>query len=145
MTDRSAEQWRRIPEHPSYWVSNRGRVRHKNKILKGHNSKYHGHKCLVIDGTVRYSARLVLSAFVGPCPTGMFASFKDGDKTNVDLSNLAWGKRLKLNPGVKVSRQDIADTVALYKSGMTRKEISEHQKITYHAVSYRLRKAGLIP
>lgn len=145
MTDRSAEEWRRIPGHLSYWVSNRGRVRHKNKILAGRTSEIHGHHCVVVEGTVRYSARLVLSAFVGPCPAGLFASFKDGDKTNVDLSNLTWGKRLYPNARGKVSQQDIADTVSLYKSGMPRKEIAEHQKITYYAVSYRLRKAGLIP
>lgn len=35
--------------------------------------------------------RLILEAFVGPCPLGMQCRHKDGDRTNNSLSNLAWG------------------------------------------------------
>lgn len=35
--------------------------------------------------------RLVLEAFVGPCPANMEALHHDGDKTNCTLSNLRWG------------------------------------------------------
>jgi hypothetical protein len=34
--------------------------------------------------------RLVLEAFVGPCPEGMVACHNDGDRANNDLSNLRW-------------------------------------------------------
>jgi hypothetical protein len=34
--------------------------------------------------------RLVLEAFVGPCPAGMEAKHRDGDYTNNTLSNLLW-------------------------------------------------------
>lgn len=34
--------------------------------------------------------RLVLLAFVGPCPEGMEACHNDGDSTNNSLSNLRW-------------------------------------------------------
>lgn len=34
--------------------------------------------------------RLVLAAFVGPCPPGMVACHNDGDRANNDLSNLRW-------------------------------------------------------
>lgn len=35
--------------------------------------------------------RLLLEAFVGPCPTGMECRHLDGDGTNNALSNLVWG------------------------------------------------------
>lgn len=35
--------------------------------------------------------RLVLLAFVGPCPEGMEARHEDGDPSNNRLDNLAWG------------------------------------------------------
>lgn len=37
--------------------------------------------------------RLVLLAFVGPCPEGMECRHLDGDHTNNRLSNLCWGTR----------------------------------------------------
>lgn len=38
----------------------------------------------------KYVHRLVLEAFVGPCPRGMRACHQDGDPTNNRLSNLRW-------------------------------------------------------
>lgn len=38
--------------------------------------------------------RLVLEAFVGPCPEGMEGCHADGDPRNNDLSNLRWDKHL---------------------------------------------------
>lgn len=37
--------------------------------------------------------RLLLEAFVGPCPEGMETRHLDGNRQNNDLSNLAWGTR----------------------------------------------------
>jgi hypothetical protein len=37
--------------------------------------------------------RLVLEAFVGPCPEGMEGCHNDGNRLNNDLSNLRWGTR----------------------------------------------------
>jgi len=142
---RQDEEWRRVPDNPSYWISNYGRLRHKGKFLSGSVSDVHGHHVYALGHITRHTARLMLEAFVGPCPAGLYATYKDGDKTNLNLSNLAWAKRPHRNPGVKVTPQDIAETVNLYKSGMSRKEISAQQKINYWAVSYRLRRAGLIP
>jgi hypothetical protein len=34
--------------------------------------------------------RLVLHAFVGPCPDGMVGCHNDGDRANNDVSNLRW-------------------------------------------------------
>jgi len=38
-----------------------------------------------------YVHRLVLTAFVGPCPLGMEALHRDGDPANGSLANLHWG------------------------------------------------------
>lgn len=35
--------------------------------------------------------RLVLEAFIGPCPAGMECCHLDGDRTNCRLENLCWG------------------------------------------------------
>lgn len=35
--------------------------------------------------------RIVLEAFVGPCPDGFMARHRDGDKSNNAVANLAWG------------------------------------------------------
>lgn len=40
---------------------------------------------------VRYIHRLVLEAFVGPCPPGMECCHKDSDPTNNKVNNLRWG------------------------------------------------------
>lgn len=37
--------------------------------------------------------RLVLAAFIGPCPLGMEACHNDGDPLNCQLSNLRWDTR----------------------------------------------------
>jgi len=41
----------------------------------------------------RYVHRLLLTAFVGPCPEGMECRHLDGCRTNNQLSNLVWGTR----------------------------------------------------
>lgn len=52
--------------------------------------------CLRADGgrgkvVCRYVHRLVLEAFVGPCPAGAQALHTDGDTANNRLPNLRWG------------------------------------------------------
>src|SRR5262249_22941752 len=42
---------------------------------------------------LRYVHRLVLEAFVGPCPNGMEACHNDGNPSNNVLSNLRWDTR----------------------------------------------------
>jgi hypothetical protein len=39
----------------------------------------------------RYAHRLVLEAWVGPCPDGMESRHLDGDKQNNRIGNLRWG------------------------------------------------------
>lgn len=103
MTDSSAwppdENWRQIPSlGPAYEASDQGRARKrlatggfrllKNVVIDG------GYHVIRVkrDGKQRKLRihRLVLEAFVGPCPDGMECCHNDGDPGNNRLSNLRW-------------------------------------------------------
>lgn len=57
----------------------------------------HGYPCLRLTrkgrSSMRLLHRLLLETFVGPCPKGMECLHKDGDKLNINLSNLIWGSK----------------------------------------------------
>lgn len=76
--------------------------------------------------------RLVLEAFVGPCPPGLLACHKDGNPTNNNLSNLRWDTRSanaidSINHGTfvrgekngraKLTREDVRRIREVYASG----------------------------
>jgi hypothetical protein len=42
-------------------------------------------------GNLRLVHRLILEAFVGPCPDGWLTRHLDGDRSRSVLTNLAWG------------------------------------------------------
>jgi hypothetical protein len=76
-----------------YEVSDQGRVRslRYGKVLK--SSGRYPMLILTMGGVPagRYVHRLVLEAFVGPCPDGCECRHLDGNSRNNALSNLAWG------------------------------------------------------
>lgn len=92
------EVWKPIPGYSKYEVSDRGRVRRlymrqdlAPRILKPfkHRTGY-----MVIDLTGRKSVsvhRLVLLAFIGPCPEDHEAMHKNSIRDDNRLSNLKWG------------------------------------------------------
>src|SRR3970282_914182 len=88
----------------SYEVSDLGRVRSLDRILPcgrrkkgivlrpspGANGGHLGlHLCAYSKRNARVH-RLVLAAFVGPCPIGMEGCHDDGAPTNTRLRNLRW-------------------------------------------------------
>jgi hypothetical protein len=92
------ERWRAVPEYEGlYEISDFGRVRSlgrnacmlklmldKNGYLRVYLSDYPRRKLAGVH-------RLVLLAFVGPCPAGMATRhFPDRTRTNNRLSNLSW-------------------------------------------------------
>ena len=92
------ERFRPIKSLPGYWVSNYGRVITnkgigrtgillKRRLVKGTFNRY---RYLQRDHHKYYFHRLVLEAFVGPCPPGMEANHKDGNKNNLNVNNLEW-------------------------------------------------------
>lgn len=105
-----AVEYRDIAGFPNYRVGNDGTVwslhnvngsstlRKEWKQIAGHVSKRHGYQYILLkradDGgfSSRRVHRLVLEAFVGPCPVGMEARhFPNRDKTCNRLDNLQWG------------------------------------------------------
>jgi len=98
------ENWRPIPNWDNYFVSDKGRVlstkQTKPKIKAQTKRKYKKCKTERINYLIQLSSnnktktyfvhRLVLEAFVGPCPVGCEASHLDGDSSNNNLENLKW-------------------------------------------------------
>lgn len=92
------EEWRVVAEWDGeYLVSNYGRVANsfgrifKPKIVtSGHVTAR-----FKLDGkpVLRRVHRLVLEAFVGPCPPGMEGCHNNGDPTDNRLANLRWDTR----------------------------------------------------
>jgi hypothetical protein len=100
------EEWRPIPGWEEWYeVSNAGRVRswrHQNgrdrrltpRLLAGQRQPQ-GYIQIQLGGRRQRTHillhRLVLLAFVGPCPPGLQARHLDGDPTNNRLENLRYG------------------------------------------------------
>lgn len=75
----------------TYKDGRRGRLPGKMRKISNHNQ---GYSIISFrrDGVAKTSLvhRVVLEAFVGPCPEGMEACHRDGDRKNNQLSNLRW-------------------------------------------------------
>lgn len=92
----SNEVWRAVPGYEGlYEVSDFGRIRNlrTGRILANTPTKKgYCSVALFFDGTRtrHYVHRIVLVAFVGPCPVGMETNHKDRAKANNRLSNLEY-------------------------------------------------------
>jgi hypothetical protein len=98
-------EYRPVVGFPGYRVGNDGSVWSKRRrwrsgkwrrLRPSDNSKY-DHKQVVLQRNgkshTRPVHRLVLEAFIGPCPKGMEACHKDGVASNNYVCNLRWGTR----------------------------------------------------
>lgn len=96
----TAEHWRPVPGYEGrYEVSDQGRVRSwvsrpAPRLLSAIPlSNRYVSVALSRGGFTKQQLlhRVVLAAFVGPCPTGMETRHLDGNRTNNRLTNLAYG------------------------------------------------------
>lgn len=93
--------------------------------------------------------RLILLAFVGPCPEGMEARHLDDDKANLNLWNLAWGTRKanaqdKLRNGrmrvgeahdrAILKKADIPIILKLLADGLSRRKIAARFGVSKGAI-----------
>ena len=86
-----SESWLGVDGFPVYEVSDRGRVRNKETghILKPFNGRK-GYLRVSLNQKMLQIHRLVLAAFVGPCPEKFVGAHIDGDKRNNTVENLKW-------------------------------------------------------
>jgi hypothetical protein len=98
------EEWREIPAYPGYDVSDHGRVRAwwgrggncgrlmpEPRIVDGCINRWNGYRYVLLYRRTRAVHRLVLEAFVGPCPPGMLTRHLNNIRLDNRLENLAWG------------------------------------------------------
>lgn len=130
-------EYRHCPGRPAYAVSNTGIVlsckrrggRFALQWLRTHPTpKETGHLTVMLsrDGHKPYRVgvhRLVLEAFVGPCPPGMECRhFPDHTPTNNSVGNLVWGTRKQ--------NCDDRDRAGRYKCNPSPGEANHFAKIT---------------
>jgi hypothetical protein len=119
------EVWKDIPGYEGrYQASSHGNIRslprvefrkdayggHANWSYKGRVIKQHpgesGHLHVNLGArNTKKAHRLVLEAFVGPCPVGFECLHIDGNPTNNRLDNLRWGTRLENRADMRVHAQ----------------------------------------
>lgn len=92
------EEWREVKDYPGYEISNFGRLRSSRMRTPATILK----PSVIRAGYLTYSLRsgathkrfmahrLVLEAFVGPCPAGMQCGHLDGNSSNNRVDNLKW-------------------------------------------------------
>ena len=104
----TAEKWKPVVGYEGlYEVSDQGRMRslsrrdargalRKERLLKPYVMKHGHHQTgLTKDGVTKYHLihRLVLEAFVGPCPEGMEACHGEGGPADNRVENIRWDTR----------------------------------------------------
>lgn len=148
------EIWKPVPDYPGYEVSNLGRVRswrsnnprarrETPRNLRQHalNRQYKGIQ-VIRDRKAHQTGihRLVLAAFVGPCPPEMEACHNDGNPSNNRLSNLRWGSREsnwedrrkhgrarggELHGRARLTETQVKELRELFAMGLTYPELSD--------------------
>ncbi len=98
---------------------------------------------------VHLTHRLVLFAFVGPCPEGMECRHLDGDRSNANLTNLCWGTHEENASDTirhgrvprKLTEQEVREIRTKYATGEYRqKDIAAEYKINQTMVGFITRR-----
>lgn len=146
------EIWKPVVHLPTlYEVSNLGRVRNlkTGRILKGSRHKG-GYQVFFphLGSDARLLHILVLEAFVGPRPPGLFGLHRDDDKANNELANLYWGSKSQNSvdfcrnarasgrsyPSDKLSATDVVMIKQALDAGESQKDIAIRFGVTRHNI-----------
>lgn len=117
------ETWAEIPGHEGREVSSLGRVRAlKNGAVRMQSPTVKsdsGYVCVSLGrNRLRYVHRLVLEAFIGPCPDGMQACHGNGIRSDNRLENLRWDTS-QANHDDKADHGTVAKGSALPQAKLT--------------------------
>jgi len=163
------ERWRPIPDARGYEVSNLGRVRSKDRVVvtsrgprsvKGRVLKAtpntDGYLMVNVGGRNQTVHRLVLAAFVGPCPDGQEARHLNGNRADNRLANLAWGTRAQneadrerhggvlfgvRHPNTRLTPADDRDILLQYEQGTPQRVLAARYGVGQATISRALRRA----
>lgn len=125
-------EWRDIPGFDGYMIGSDGTVvsyKRKQPFTRSKKVTKHGYAEVILtkDGKQydKLVHRLVLEAFVGPCPPGMECCHgPDPDKLNNHVSNLRWGTR-KENGHDKVLHGTVATGERHGQSKLTAQDVRQ--------------------
>ena len=145
-------EYRQIEGFPNYRIGNDGSVWRRTKrgdwlpIRGSLTEKGYQRVTLFCDGRPRWLKvhRLVLLAFVGPCPPNCETRHLDGVRTNNKLSNLAWGTAKEnaddrdkdgvKNGSVKLTPSQVVEIRQLLASGARHKDIATRFAVSASAI-----------
>lgn len=159
-----AEEWRQVPGYEGrYEVSSLGRVRslpnsrRKTVLICKLSPHKSGHllvnltRCVggIHKQKVHWVHRLVLEAFVGPCPVGLECCHGDGNPANNKLENLRWDSHVKnmqdkyshgthnigeQNPMRKLTVEQVKEVKGLIERGESDESIAAKFDVTKFAI-----------
>jgi hypothetical protein len=153
-------EYREIPRLPGYRFGSDGSVWSRRKthgfrdefwLLSG--AIRNGYPSVWLPGGYVSVHRLILEAFVGPCPPGMCCRHLNGIKADNRIENLTWGTpkentadreghgTLSINvgskhPGSKLNEADIIEIRRLRSNGMKMKDISDGFKVSRSTIGF---------
>ena len=169
----TSETWKDIPTIPGYKASHLGRIHSFWKTVGGGSNRkrvlvqspkiikqgvsargYLVIRATDLSGRSRNFQvhRLVLEAFVGPCPENHEGCHKDGNRLNPRLDNLYWGTHTDncldtqmhgRNKNAVVHPWDFERVLEMDNQGLTQQEIGDHFGIGQNAVSNILLRQGV--
>lgn len=135
------EEWRSVVGYEDFYlVSNRGRVQNRKRLGRfiSPTVTKRGYRRVQLHNRGRSKTfavhRLVLEAFVGPCPEGMETCHRDCNPANNNLSNLRWDTHPEnIKDSVRLGRRAGAPRRkrrirATYVHGPRQKPIKTHCK-----------------
>ena len=120
-----AETWRPVVGSPNYEVSNFGRIRNADGVLKRPTRR--GSELVVNlyangEGNVRNLRSIVAEAFLGPRKSGEMVVHKDGDRSNCRAENLVYVPMRNRGPKDPEARRNYA------KRKLTARDVADIRK-----------------